>query len=181
FAMKRALVLIVLLAGCATAPSPVEQAREHYTAGRGDEALTVLEQAMRQRPDDQALRREYFRMRDTLSGQWLAQAEVLRQAGRHDEAQALYARVQAHDPGNPRAQSGLAQIDTDRRHRALIAETDQLVKAGKYREAQDTLRPVLTENPGHREARRLQRAIEDRLVKPAIATVQLRPSIAKPI
>ncbi|TMG79586.1 MAG: tetratricopeptide repeat protein, partial [Betaproteobacteria bacterium] len=176
--MKRALVLIVLLAGCATAPSPVEQAREHYSAGRGDEALTVLEQAMRQRPDDQGLRREYFRLRDTLAGQWLAQAEVLRQAGRHDEAQALYARVQAHDPGNPRAQSGLAQIDTDRRHRVLVAEAEQLVKAGKVREAQDILRPVLTEYPQHREARRLQRTIDERLVKPAIATVQLRPSIA---
>ena len=65
--MKRALVLIVLLAGCATAPSPVEQAREYYSAGRGDEALTVLEQAMRQRPGDQGLRREYFRLRDTLA------------------------------------------------------------------------------------------------------------------
>jgi len=179
--MKRALVLIVLLAGCATAPSPVEQAREYYSAGRGDEALTVLEQAMRQRPGDQGLRREYFRLRDTLAGQWLAQAEVLRQAGHHDEAQALYARVQAHDPGNPRAQSGLAQIDTDRRHRALVAEAEQLVKAGKAREAQDILRPVLTEYPQHREARRLQRTIDERLLKPAIATVQLRPSIAKPI
>ena len=179
--MKRALLLVAFLGACATAPSAIEQSREHYTAGRGDEALTVLEQAMRQRPDDQSLRREYFRMRDTLSGQWLAQAEVLRQAGRHDEAQALYSRVQAHDPGNPRAQSGLAQIESDRRHRALLAEVDQLVKAGKYREAQDVLRPVLTENPGHREGRRLQRVIDDRLVKPAIATVQLRPSIAKPI
>src|SRR5205085_97294 len=45
--MKRALLLVAFLGACATAPSAIEQSREHYTAGRGDEALTVLEQAMR--------------------------------------------------------------------------------------------------------------------------------------
>src|SRR3982074_1925907 len=87
----------------------------------------------------------------------------------------------AHDPANPRAAMGLEQIESDRRHRSLAAVAEQLVKAGKYREAQDVLRPVLTENPQQRDARRLQRQIDDKLVKPAIVTVQLRPSIAKPI
>src|SRR4051812_9481906 len=181
--MKRAFFLIVLvaLAACASQRSALDQARDHYTAGRGDEALRVLEQAMREHPDDPYARRDYFRMRDTLVGQWLAQAEFVRQAGRPDEAERLYGLVQAHDRGNSRAQAGLAQIEVDRRHRAAVVEADQLAKAGKYREAQDVLRPVLTENPQQRDARRLQRTIDDRLVKPAIATVQLRPSIAKPI
>ncbi|MBW8906855.1 MAG: secretin and TonB N-terminal domain-containing protein, partial [Betaproteobacteria bacterium] len=181
--MKRAFFLIVLLvlAACASQRSALDQARDHYTAGRGDEALRVLEQAMREHPEDPYSRREYFRMRDTLVGQWLAQAEFVRQAGRPDDAERLYRLVQAHDRGNSRAEAGLTQIETDRRHRAAVLEADQLVKAGKYREAQDVLRPVLTENPQQRDARRLQRTIDDRLVKPAIATVQLRPSIAKPI
>jgi hypothetical protein len=38
------------------------------------------------------------------------------------------------------------------------------------------LRPVLTENPNHREARRLQRGIDDKLVKPVIVSAQLRRS-----
>src|SRR5205807_1371436 len=71
--------------------------------------------------------------------------------------------------------------EADRRHRALVASAEQLVKAGKYREAQDVLRPVLTENPQQRDARRLQRLIDDKLVKPVIVTVQLRPSTQKPI
>jgi general secretion pathway protein D len=179
--MKRALLLLLFLAGCASRPTVLEQAREHYGAGRGDEALTVLEQAMVQRPDDGELRREYFRLRDTLTAQWLAQAEMVRQAGLFDEAEALYKRVLAHDRNNPRAAAGLAQIETDRRHRVQVAEANELVKAGKYREAQDVLRPVLTENPQQREARRLQRVIDERLVKPAIATVQLKPSVARPI
>jgi general secretion pathway protein D len=179
--MKRALLVLLVLAGCASNPSVVDQARDQYAAGRGDEALTLLEQAMRQRPDDADLRREYFRLRDTLSAQWLAQAEMLRQPGLYDEAEALYRRVQAHDRSNPRAAAGIAQIETDRRHRAQIAEANELMKAGKVREAQDALRPVLTENPQQREARRLQRAIDERLLKPAIATVQLKPSVLRPI
>src|SRR4051812_45749528 len=179
--MKRALLVLLVLAGCASNPSVVDQARDQYAAGRGDEALTLLEQAMRQRPDDGDLRREYFRLRDTLTAQWLAQAELLRQPGLYDEAEALYRRVQAHDRANPRAAAGIAQIETDRRHRGQIAEANELVKAGKVREAQDVLRPVLTENPQQREARRLQRAIDERLLKPAIATVQLKPSVLRPI
>jgi len=179
--MKRAIFLVLLLTACASQKAAIDQARDHYTAGRGDEALKVLEQTMREHPDDPYSRREYYRMRDTLVGQWLAQAEFLRQAARPDDAERLYNLVLAHDRGNPRAQAGLAALETDRRHRAAVAEADQLVKAGKYREAQDVLRPVLTENPQQRDARRLQRTIDDRLVKPAIATVQLRPTIAKPI
>jgi general secretion pathway protein D len=179
--MKRALLLLLFLAGCASRPTALEQAREHYGAGRGDDALTVLEQAMAQRPDDGELRREYFRLRDTLTAQWLAQAEMVRQAGLFDEAEALYKRVMAHDRANPRGAAGLSQIETDRRHRAQVAEAGELVRAGKYREAQDVLRPVLTENPQQREARRLQRVIDERLLKPAISSVQLKPSVARPI
>jgi len=180
--MKRALLLLLLfLAGCASRPTALEQARENYGSGRGDEALTGLEQAMAQHPDDAELRREYFRLRDTLTAQWLAQAEMVRQAGLFEQAEALYKRVLAHDRTNPRATAGLTQIETDRRHRAQVAEANELVKAGKYREAQDVLRPVLTENPQQREARRLQRIIDERLIKPAIATVQLKPSVARPI
>ena len=52
----------------------------------------------------------------------------------------------------------------------LAAQAEQLVRAGKFREAQDVLRPVLTENPQQREARRLQRVIDDKLVPPVIVS-----------
>src|ERR1051325_7801931 len=96
--MKRALLLLLLLflAGCASRPTALEQARENYGSGRGDEALTGLEQAMAQHPDDAELRREYFRLRDTLTAQWLAQAEMVRQAGLFEQAEALYKRVVGH-------------------------------------------------------------------------------------
>jgi general secretion pathway protein D len=174
------LLIVLLLAGCATT-SVIDEARKQHAEGRGDEALQLLANSMRSNPDDARLRGEYFRMRDSLVGQWLAQAEVLRQAGDADRAEVLYRRVPAHERGNARAGAGLAQLSTDRRPRAVVAAAEQLVKAGKYREAQDLLRPVLTENPQQREARRLQRSIDEQLVKPALATVQLKPATARPI
>ena len=179
--MKRYLFLLLALAGCASTPPDLEEARRQYDAGRGEQALVLLQKASAAKPGDPGLRSEYFRMRDVLVAQWLAQAETLRQTGQFDAAEALYRRVQAHDAGSPRAASGLAQIEADRRHRALVAQAESLMRGGKFREAQDTLRPVLTENPQQREARRLQRVIDEKLLPPVIVTVQLRPSTLKPI
>jgi general secretion pathway protein D len=172
---------LLLVAGCALPPTVVDEARKRYADGRGEDALALLQRTAKERPEDPAVRGEYFRLRDMLVAQWLAQAEMVRQDGQFEVAEMLYRRVQAHDPANSRAANGLAQIDTDRRHRGLVVAADQLVKASKYREAQDVLRPVLTENPSQRDARRLQRLIDDRLVKPVIVTVQLRPTTLKPI
>src|SRR4030095_13681998 len=41
-AMKRILLLLVLLAGCATGPAPVDDARKRFDEGRSDEALAIL-------------------------------------------------------------------------------------------------------------------------------------------
>jgi general secretion pathway protein D len=180
--MKRVFTAIfVALVGCAAAPTALDDARQRYAEGRNEEALALLEKAAREDPADQRLRAEYFRLRDLVVFQWLAQAETLRAAGQPEAAEALYRRVQQHDAGNARAAAGLAQAEADRRHRAAIAQAELLVREGKYREAQDLLRPVLAENPGQRDARRLQRAVDDKLVKPVIVSAELRPPNPQPI
>ncbi len=175
------LLLVLALAACATRPTVVDQARRHYQEGRGEEALALLQQAAQKDPEDLQLRGEYFRLRELLLAQWLAQAEMLRQSGHHELAEGLYRRVQSHDAANSRARAGLAQLEADRRHRAALASAEQLVRGGKYREAQDVLRPVLTENPQQRDARRLQRVIDDKLVKPVLVSVELKPSTTQPV
>jgi general secretion pathway protein D len=175
------LALFFLLAACATGPTPTEDARKKLDEGRSDEALAVLQKASRENPENMALRNEYYRMRDVVTAQWLAQAEALRQTARFDAAEVLYRRVLSHDHVNPRATAGLTQIETDRRHAAAAAQAEQLVRAGKYREAQDVLRPVLTENPQQKDARRLQRTIDEKLVPPVIVSAALKPASSKPI
>src|SRR5688500_15820687 len=171
----RVLLVVRLLAGCATLADPVlREAREHIAAGRGEQALALLDRASREHPDKLDYRTEYFRARDLLSAQWLAQAETLRSGGQPDVAGALYQRVLKHDAENARARAGLEQLDADARHRAIVASVESLVKEERYLPALDALRPVLVENPQHRDARRLQRVIEERTAKPALAPQRLK-------
>jgi general secretion pathway protein D len=178
--MKRLVLLcLILIAACAT--RPVDDARKAYTEGRSEEALALLDKELKARPDDRALRAGYFRLRDMVVSQWLVQGDALRSAGQFDAAEALYQRVRKYDPSNARAGAGLAQIETDRTHRAAVATAEGLFRQGRYREAQDTLRPVLSENAQQRDARRLQRQIDDKLALPVMVSAQLKPPINKPI
>ena len=178
--MKAMLFILPLLAACALQPTAVEEARKRLHEGRGEEALAILDKAAKERPDDLGLRGEYFRMRELVSSQWLAQADTLRAAGELDASEVLYRRVLQHNSANARAAAGAQNIEMDRRHRASIAAAEKLAKAERYAEAEDVLRPVLAENPQNREARRLQRLAEERTAKPAVTAIRLR-SPDKPI
>jgi general secretion pathway protein D len=171
----RFFVMILLVAGCAAIEDPVvKEAREMVSSGRGEQALALLQK-------DPKHVAEYHRTRDLLAAQWIAQAEVLRINGQPEAAAELLRRVQKYDPASPRARAGLEQLEIDARHRPVIAAAERLVREESYLEAQDLLRPVLIENPQNRDARRLQRLVEERTAKPAIVTPRLKTSSAQPI
>jgi general secretion pathway protein D len=175
-----AALVALLAAGCAS-DGAISESRRALHDGRAEEALQVLQKASAAAPEDRVLRQEYFRLRESLTTRWLAQAETLRAVGEFDAAQSLYLQVQRYDAANARARAGVAQIEADQRHRVLLASAEKLVRAEKFREAQDTLRPVLVENPEQRDARRLQRVIDEKLAKPALAPLRIRPASNKPI
>ena len=181
--MRLLLVSIsILLAGCAALMDPViKEAREHAAAGRGEQALALLDQASRDHPARLEYKAEYFRTRDLLAAQWLAQAETLRSSNQGDAAGGLYRRVLKHDAANARAQAGLQQLEIDARHRAIVATAEKLARDDKYLEAQDVLRPVLSENPQQRDARRLQRLIDERTARPAFAPPRLKTTSMQPL
>jgi general secretion pathway protein D len=176
----RIVILALSLGLGACANSPVDRAREQLRNGFGEEGLALLAQAARDQPNDIALRKEYMRQRELLITQWLSQADVLLDAGQHEAASAIYRRVQKLDPPNARARARIEQIAADARHRAAVAAAEALVQAGKHQEAQEALRPVLTENPRQRDARRLQRHIDEKLAPPAPGMVTLKSTIGKP-
>jgi general secretion pathway protein D len=170
----RTFFAALILAGCATTPTPMQEARTAYEKGRFEQALQILERAHKENPADHALRAEYLRVRDLVAARVMAQAETLRMTGQLEAAEVLYQRVQQHEPNNARAVAGLEQLAADKRHREVVAQAEKLVRDERYRDAGDLLRPVLTENPQQRDARRLQRAIDERLAKPASAGIRLR-------
>ncbi|HKB72886.1 MAG TPA: secretin N-terminal domain-containing protein [Burkholderiales bacterium] len=174
-----AALALALVAACAD--PLMKDTRALLNEGRTEEALVSFEKATREEPQNHAYRSEYFRLREFAVAQWLVQADSLRAAARSDAAAELYRRVLKYDAANARATQGLAQTEMDTRHRALLAEADKLVKAEKYRDARDVLAPVLAENPAQREARQLQRLIDEKTTKPAVALLQLKSSVTKPI
>jgi general secretion pathway protein D len=180
--MTLAAIAVCALFACATFEhAAVKDARQLITEGRGEEALAVIEKAMKAAPENYALRTEYIRQRDLQVAQWLAQADALRLAGQSERAELLYQRALKYDSKNARARNGVEQAAMDQRHRATVSAADKLVKSEKYLDAEDMLRPVLMENPSYRDAARLQRLIEDKVSPPAVVTPRLRTSGTKPL
>jgi len=154
-----------LLAGCAS--NPVLQDSERLFAdGRQEEAIALLEKASRENPKDQALRMQLARQRDLAIGQWLAQADALRQGYQIEPAEYLYRRVLALDAGNSRAKGGLQALQMERRHRLVLGEAELLLKVDDVAGASAKVRGVLVENPLHRDARQLQRRIDEKAAAP---------------
>src|SRR2546423_2942182 len=178
---KTLYAALTLSLGAAWANPLMNDTRALLTEGRTEEARAAYEKATREHPQNHAYRSEYFRLREFAVGQWLVQAESLRTAAQLEAAEELYRRVLKSDAVNERASQGVGQVELDRRHRGLVAEADKLVKAEKYRDARELLATVLAENPIQREARQLQRLIEERTTKPTVALLQLRSSVTKPI
>jgi len=178
-AIRLALPLL-LVAACAT-DSALEDSRKLVTEGQGEAALQLLEKQLREHPESLEYKAEYYRVRTQLTSQWIAQAEMLRASGRSEAAAELYDRVLRADAGNARARQGLAGLKADERHRSAIAAATRLVDEQKYLDAQDVLRPVLAENPRQRDARRLQRLIDEKTAPPAFVVPRLRPGSIQPI
>lgn len=145
---------LALLAGCATHPA-IQESQALLAAGRLDESVQRLEEGLRESGNNQELRTAYFRQRDRVAAQLVAQAETERLAGRQDEAQAIYLRAQKIDPSNPRVRDGLIALDNERRVAARLSEAKALIERKDAAGAERVLRDLLSKAPSHAEARRL--------------------------
>ena len=179
-ALRLGLMACLLAAACAT-DSVLTQSRDLLDQGRGEEALALLERAAREHPENRAYRTSYFRERDLLFARWLAQADSLQVANAFEPAAALYRQVLRYEPTHPRATLGLARIEAELRHRALVAQAETLAKTQKDGEARKLLVEVLNENPRQRDARRLLRDLDEKTVKSGLAGPQLKSAISKPL
>jgi general secretion pathway protein D len=173
-----ALAALILCAACSTDPT-LTQSRELLDRGRGEEALTLLQRAARENPENRNYRSTYIREREMLFTQWLAQADLLLTSNAFEPAAILYRQVLHFQPAEPRATLGLNRIDAEQHHRAQIHKAEDLIKTRKDTEAQGLLSEVLAEDPRQRDARRLLRQIEERLAKSALVETKLKSASSK--
>jgi general secretion pathway protein D len=169
---------VFVLSACATDLAFVT-GRQMIEQGRVEEGLQQMEAAVKANPGNIEYRAAYLRERDKYLNQLLTQGDRQRLLGKAEDAEAFYRRAVALDSGNARALSGLAAVQTELRHRKVLAEAKALSDAGDAEGAQAKLRLVLAENPSQREARALARGIEESRTKAAVAGVRLKPEFSK--
>lgn len=153
-----AVLAAVLIAGCAANPA-YEDAKQLIALGQVDEGIAKLEQAARNDPGDARLRNYYQSQRHVVVTQRLIQAEQAVQSGSYDEAERLYAWALKLDAGNAAALDGLQRVRRGRAHATQLESATEQLAGGDTQAAEATVRAVLSESPGNREARRLMARI----------------------
>ena len=97
-----------LLVSCA---SVGERANELVRAGMHDEALQLLQEAVRQSPDEPSLRMMLARHQEGAMSHWIVRAEQAVQAGDLDAANTLYALAARNLPTHPRVRALRTELD----------------------------------------------------------------------
>lgn len=155
-----------------------------FSAGKVDEGLVKLEEAVQAEPTNSQYRITLSNRRNSLVNGLLIAAEAARRDGRLTDAEKAYQKVLKYDPQHAMAQQGMDALVAERRHRQAVAEAQGLFKQGgtiAFSEALDKLRVVLSENPGQREALNLKARIEEAQAKEPKPELKLAEVFRKPI
>lgn len=172
--------LILLLSGCA-AQRAYEDGMDQLEAGKAEEGLAQLESASKLDPGNSQYRTQYFKQRDLLVYQWLTRAAAAKGQGAWDEAEAYYRRILKIDLENPRAKAGLATLEAEKRHAALLAEARGYLEKNKQVEAEKIVRKVLAEAPSNAAALQLRKEIEARKLVSGQSNFALKSKLTRPI
>ena len=152
--------------------------------GKFESGLAKLEEATRLEPKNAEYRIAFANRKLSIINGLNARGEAARQQGNLTEAEKAYSQNLAIDPNNAFARQGLHALNTDRRHKKMIEEAESLYKksdSNNLTDALEKLRPVLTENPGQREALNLKARINEQQAKQKPSEAQLAAAFRKPI
>lgn len=175
-----AVLVLTVLAACTTHPA-IKESEALLAAGRMDDSVIRLEEGLRESANHTELRATYFRQRDRVSAQLVAQAESERLQGRLDDAQAIYLRAQRIDPNNPRLRDGLIALNNERRVAARMTEARALQARGDSVGTERVLRDVLSVAPSQAEARRMMARLRAEAPRADAPPQALAAALAKPI
>jgi general secretion pathway protein D len=175
------LAALMMLSSCSSTQTTFTTGQQLLAEGKIEEGLKTLQRAMEEDPRNQDYRSYYFRQRESVINQLLVRGDEARVANDWTAAENHYRRALALDPAHVRAQAGLDRVAMDRRHRALLGDSEVALNARNFEEAAARLQAILTENPAHREARIMQRVIDEQRVRTTLASPQMRSAFRKPV
>jgi general secretion pathway protein D len=154
-AAPAALLVALLVAGCATLDENYVAGKALIEGGQREEGLRLVERAVQKEPRNAEYRAYWFNQRLALGVLRTAEAEAAVQRGDFDIAEQRYNAALAADPGNTRAAAGLAQLRAERENRLLLAQAEKSLAAGRLAEAEAAARKALDNDPRSRAAREL--------------------------
>jgi general secretion pathway protein D len=149
--------------------------------GKPEEGIRKLQQAVAEQPDSVEYRRDLAQKRTDAIAKYIVTAESERSAGKLENAEAVYKRIQQIEPGNARAAEGLEALARERRYAPVLEQAREALKKGELDRAESLATMVSTENPANAAAVALKRQIDDALVRDRISEPMLRLSSRKPI
>jgi general secretion pathway protein D len=155
---------VVVLVGCAVSRQHTE-GLQAMAAGDRQKGLADLAAASAAEPTNSQYRLDYLKQLSISVNTLLAQADEARRAGQYEAARQLYQDTLKLNAGNDRALRGLANIDMDQRHNALLAEAEKLLAAHDLAGAREKVHTVLQENGARMDAKALATRIADEMDK----------------
>src|SRR5262249_21142017 len=147
-----ALTVVGVLAGCAASRQHSE-GMEAMATGNSEKGLAALRAASEAEPTNSQFRMDYLKALSHAVNTQLAQADAARRDRQYDAAKQLYVNTLRIDPGDDRALRGLASIDMDLRHDALLADAEKLLAAHDLVGAQAKVHTVLQEDGERNDAK----------------------------
>ncbi|MTV40560.1 cohesin domain-containing protein [Duganella radicis] len=172
--------LALLLSGCA-GDRYHKEGMDLLAAGKSEEGLRKLEQAVREEPGNVAFKSDYLNRRAEQTTRLLSAADADYTANKLESAEALYLQVQRLEPANQRALEGLTSIERSRRYAPLLDQAKENLRKGELERALSQVKMVLKESPGNASAMDLRRKIEEQILKSRIAEPQFFSAQRKPI
>ena len=154
-----AIAAVAVLAGCAEQRIR-DQSHADLASGRADQAVTELQDGLKDYPDSMTLRAGLIQARGQAVAQAVAEAGALRATGKLDEAQARLERTLKLDPTNERLTSQLAALAIERQQRDALTDAQAMVARGDTDAALARIAQALQDNPRQDGLLKLQRQLE---------------------
>ncbi|HEX4944877.1 MAG TPA: cohesin domain-containing protein [Usitatibacteraceae bacterium] len=178
--LATAVLAGAFVAGCASD-------RQHSEAlalieqQRYEEGFALLDKNARESSEKGPMRAELLVRRDRAVLKLVEAGRSELNAGRLPEAQALFERALAVQPGNTQGREGLAAVDSARRRAETLQQARDKAKAGDTEGARAALALVLRDSRDNREALELQRQLDERDNRASIGTPALRVKNPRPV
>jgi general secretion pathway protein D len=178
-----AVLICTGIAGCAGGRA-FSEGNTLLSVGKSEEGLAKLEEAVKLEPRNAEYRIALASRRAGVVNRLVASGEASRRDAQLPDAEVAYRRAQTIDPGNAMAKQGLDAIATELRHRQMLTHAEALVAKGEPSDLADALeriRPVLSENPGNKQALGIKAQVEALRSKTAKPEARLGASYKKAV